>query len=899
MDKHKITGLCDSEVIESRKLHGTNTMDKKKRKSFVSSFLANFGDPMLRILLLALGIQIVFVFNSGQWIETFGIAIAIFVAVTVATISEYGSESAFEKLQETASAVSVRVMRNGEVVTIPSTEVVVGDIVMIGTGEKIPADGIVIEGNIEVDQSLLNGESKECKKIPCKGNSMKFTERNVNSLDLATYRIGVERCSLVDYLNPNIVFGGTVVTGGEAKVLVAAVGIKSEYGKIASELQEDTRSSPLKIKLQKLAGVISIIGYIGAGLVAVSYFFNLLLVQNNFDLALAGENLRDWEFMFTHILRAATLVVSVIVMAVPEGLPMMITVVLSGNMKHMLRDNVLVRKLNGIETAGSMNILFTDKTGTLTHGKLQVVSMISSSGIMIDHDKIIKNKKLAGHVGTILRYNNQSVMSKDQEGKLRATGGNSTDRMLLEFSQQFATAGGIEISDQIPFSSKTKFMSTKLGDGRTLLKGAGEVLLPRIKRRLKSDGSVTGFDNASQRKVESKMKELANSAHRLIVLAEDDILVGVIAIRDEVRVESITAVAQLRTAKIQTIMITGDAKETATAVAREVGILKGDAGEIVLTSNELSKLSDNEIAKMLPNIFVIARALPSDKSRLVKIAGSLDLVVGMTGDGVNDAPALKRADIGFAMGSGTSVAKEAGDIVILDDNISSISKAVSYGRTIFKSIRKFIIFKLAINFSAITVSVLAPLFNIDTPITVIQMLWINLVMDTLAGLAFGGEKPRDEYMNQAPKKRSEGIINKYMWGQIVLTGIFTAVMSLLFLTSGYLGILRETRGTAYTMTMFFAFFMMINIFNAFNARSHDTNIFRHISKNKPFIWIMGAVTVVQLTMVFLGGAIFRTVPIDFVHLCIVMLLGLSVFPLDLLRKSFVNKKYKIPPHEAT
>ncbi|MCL2755797.1 MAG: calcium-translocating P-type ATPase, PMCA-type [Firmicutes bacterium] len=859
-------GLSADEVLLSRSVNGANSLVKKKKKSLVKSFFANFADPILKVLLIALGIQIVFVFNSGEWLETFGIAIALLVAVTVATISEYGSEKAFERLQEQASATDCRVRREGKVYVIPVSEVVVGDLVLLGSGEKVPADGYLISGEIEVDQSLLNGESKEAKK---------FAASTV-----------AEQGEKVDYLDKASVFSGTVVTNGEAVMLVTAVGGKTEYGKIAAELQEEMPTSPLKVKLMGLAKLISIVGYVGAGLVAVAYFFNLLLVQNNFDLSLAGEQLRDFPFMFMHILRAATLVVSVIVMAVPEGLPMMITVVLSTNMKHMLRDNVLVRKLNGIETAGSMNILFTDKTGTLTNGKLEVVGIVTGDGSFQDVSKFDRSCKLASHIGTVLRFNSQCEMSNG-----RAVGGNSTDRILREFSESLKCPEILKKISQVPFNSTSKFMSTTLSDGRVLLKGAQEVLLPKLNKSFKKDGSISS--SFGKAKIEKQIDELSKKAFRLIAVAIDDVFVCLLAIRDQVRPESVIAVNRLRSAGIQTVMITGDAKATATAIAREVNILEDDEVGLVLTNDELEKLSDEQVASILPNLRVVARALPSDKSRLVRIAQSLNLVVGMTGDGVNDAPALKKADIGFAMGSGTEVAKEAGDIVIMDDNIDSISKGVSYGRTIFKSIRKFLIFKLTINFCAIVVSIVAPLLNVDTPITVIQMLWINLIMDTLAGLAFGGEKPQAKYMTEPPKRRDEPIINRYMWTQILLTGFFTSLVSVLFLISPMMVNLVDERGPIYARSAFFAFFMMLNIFNSFNARSHDLNLFSHIRKNKPFIWIMGVVTVVQIGMVYLGGNIFRTMPLDFVHLLIIILMAFMVVPYDLVRKLFMRGKVNV------
>jgi len=835
--------MDNAEVLASRKAHGANTLTKRKRRGFVRSFFANFGDPIFKILLIALAINCVFLFKHKNFLETFGIAVAILIAVLVSTISEQGSEAAFEKLQRAAADITVRVRRAGVTVQIPIEEVVVGDIVLLGAGDKIPADGIIVSGAIEVDQSVLNGESKEARKTPKDDNAL---------------------------------FSGTVVTNGEAIMQVTSVGDKTIYGKLAAELQTAQPKSPLKLKLERLAKIISFVGYIGAALVAIAYIINLTVIKNE-------------AFTFTHALNVATLVVSVIVMAVPEGLPLMVSVVLSSNMKHMIRDNVLVRKLNGIETAGSMNILFTDKTGTLTQGRLEVVEVYASDMQML---------------GAILRYCNSAVMS----GK-RAIGGNFTDRILLEYAQNLLYIEGFSVKETLPFNSANKYMSVTLTDGRTLLKGAPEVILEKC-----------DCDKAA---VMRKVNDLTAKAYRLIACAVDDRFVGLVAIRDQVRPEAAVAVKRLQSAGIQIVMITGDARETAVAVAREVGILttpphvvrhpsieegnssitkakvpllyggvaprSGDG--VVLTSHELSLMSDKDLEKVLTDLRVVARALPSDKSRLVRIAQNLGLVVGMTGDGVNDAPALKAADIGFAMGSGTEVAKEAGDIVIVDDNINSIAHATSYGRTIFKSIRKFLIFKLTINFVAMGISILAPFLGISTPITVLQMLWINLVMDTLAGLAYGGERPRQSYMQEKPKVRGEPIINRYMWGQIVYASIFIGAISLWFLISPMVQSGFGTHGVAYAMTAFFVFFMFINIFNSLNSRTHDINPISYLSLNKPFVWIMGIVTVAQIALVFFGGAIFRTEAISLRHFMFVVILAATIVPIDMLRKMYIKWRW--------
>ncbi len=826
-------GLSIKEVEASREKYGINKISPHKKRGFWSVLFSNFGDPIMKILLLVTAINFIFLFYSHNYLETFGIIISILVAVVVSTISEMGSESAFSKLEKITGKINVKVIRCGKISIIEDVDVVVGDVIMLGSGDKIPADGILLDGEISVDQSILNGESVECHKKVC---SCSEQENG-------------------DLFSPCLVFSGTVVTGGSAIMQVNTIGDKTEYGKIAKGLVDEPPTSPLKIKLSKLAGLVSLIGYIGAFIAAITY---LVSVSGN-------------GFSFNEILAAATLVVSVIVMAVPEGLPMMITVVLSSNMRAMMKDNLLVRKLSAVETAGSLNILFSDKTGTITAGKLSVCGVLLPSGDYIDKDFNLRLGGLGRELATALIMN-----SETQRSGSNYIGGNITDRVLTSFG--YDLINGNEITEQkvstTPFSSATKFMMTEMQSGQVFYKGATEVLLPQC--------NISSYD---KNRLQNKVAELNKKAMRVICVCEGDILLGFIAIRDEVRQEACASVQTLKEAQIQVVLVTGDARETAVAVATEVGILHGDG--IVLTSSELNQMTDEQLSQILPKLRVVARAYPHDKSRLVKIAQSLNLVVGMTGDGVNDAPALKRAELGFAMGSGTEVAKAVGDIIIVDDNIKSITKAVSFGRTLFESIRKFLVFKLTINFIAMTICILAPLFGISSPITVIQMLWINLVMDTLAGLAFGGEKPCAEYMTHPPKRRDENLITKPMWNKIIWGSVFGIMICMWFLMSSYIqDIIGDERSFA---TVFFTFFMFLNICNAFNARTTRINIFSGLIKNKAFIFIMSIIIIAQFIIIYYGGEVFRTNPISVINLIVAGVLALSMIPAEMFRKVCVNK----------
>ena len=692
-------GLTDKEVEISRKKHGSNELKKTKKDGFFRLLIGTLGDPIIKILLIALAIKTVFLFKNFDWYETIGIVIAILLASLISTISEYGSEQAFERLQEEVSRVCCKVIRSGKKIEIPVSEVVVGDIVSLETGDKIPADGVIVKGKISVDESSLNGETKEA------------------------YKESIINMNLVN--DKNRVYKGSVVYSNTALMKVTGVGENTFYGKIALELQEKQPETPLKLRLRELAKFISKIGYIGAVLVFFSYLFKVIVINNNFDFILIKEMVTNFPIITGHILYAFTLCVTIIIVAVPEGLPMMITLVLSSNMKRMLKDNVLVRKLVGIETSGSINILFTDKTGTLTKGKLEVKSIISGDYKEYKNEKTLeKNKKYYDIVKLSCIGNNQSSYDKDN-----VIGGNITDRSLLSYFKN--DNKNIKKQDIVPFDSKTKYSITKV-DGLNLIKGAPEVLLKNCNSYYDSLGNIRKLINL--KRLENIIKENTKNGIRVLLLATSNnknlkdfknlTLVGIVLIKDDVRKEAIEGVNLVNKAHIKTIMITGDNKDTATSIAREVGIYK--TGDLVLTSEELNKLSDEELKGKIFKISVVARSLPTDKSRLVRICQDMDLVVGMTGDGVNDAPALKKADVGFSMGSGTEVAKEASDIVILDDNFLSISKAILFGRTIFKSIRKFIILQLTVNLCALSLSIIGPFINIETPITVIQMLWIHL-----------------------------------------------------------------------------------------------------------------------------------------------------------------------------
>ena len=572
----------------------------------------------------------------------------------------------------------------------------------------------------------------------------------------------------------------------------------------------------------------------------------------------------------------------------------MVTLVLSSNMRRMLKNNVLVRKLVGIETAGSLNILFTDKTGTLTKGKLEVISL------MLGNQKEYSNINNLGSsyknlITKSLVYNNESTFDSEDN---KIIGGNITDKAILEFVNTKKTKSIKEL-DKIRFNSKNKYSLSIIEDNKIkykFVKGATEIILPKCDRYIDEHGHKQLI--LHKEILEKKIDDITKKGIRVICVAYNNetnkninnlILLGFLLIKDDIRKESIEGVKLIKNAGIDIVMITGDNKNTAINIAKEVGIVTS-SNDLILTSDELNSMNDDKIKEILPNLKVVARAMPNDKSRLVKIAKELGLVVGMTGDGVNDAIALKKADIGFAMGSGTEVAKEASDIVILDDNILSIEKSILYGRTIFKSIRKFIIFQLTVNFCAVSVSIISPFIGIPSPVTVIQMLWINMVMDTLAGLAFSYEPPLPEYMEEPPKKRNEEIINKYMLNEILITGLYSSILCIIFLKSPFISSLfRNTSDNKYLMTAFFGLFIFMSIFNSFNARTDRLNILGNITKNKVFLIITLFIVITQIIMIYYGGNIFRTSGLNIKEFIIMLLISITVIPIDFLRKIILKK----------
>jgi calcium-translocating P-type ATPase len=875
--KNEARGLSTKEAEASRAKHGANTLAKAKSKSFMRTFFENLGDPVIRILLGALIVNLFFVFRGGDVVETVGIAISVLLATLISTLSERGSEAAFRELEAQCSHSLFRVRRDGELCRIAIEDIVVGDVIRVSAGEQIPADSFVIDGKLTLDQSMLTGESREVEK-----SRSRDTTRTPSS--------------------QSAVFRGSAILSGEAEIEVFSVGSDSFLGKISDEVGTDTRQSPLKLRLAKLARQISRLGYLAAILVALAYLFKVFLIDSGFSLPLALRKVQDLHYSLEHLLHAFMLGLTVIVMAVPEGLPMMIAVVLSANIRRMIKDNVLVRKPTGIEAAGSMNLLFTDKTGTLTEGKMCVASILASDGNeSVAYESFDSLKKHAPKLSLLYElnalYNTSASISKNE-----VMGGNSTERALsLSIKDGMQTKNSdYAVQEQIAFDSAYKYSAARLKGDKSiiLIKGAPEKIIEACKYTYTSQGTTVPFKQTSY----SLLRQInlaTQSGSRVLCLAQasampnknylgDLTFICAISLADKLRSEAHDAVETLDRAGIQVVMITGDNKDTAKNIARSCKILTKKRN-LVLTSEELAGMSDKELRDAIPSLAVLARALPTDKSRLVRVSQEMDLVVGMTGDGINDAPALKRADIGFAMGSGTGVAREAGDIIILDNNLSSIGKAVLYGRTIFKSIRKFITLQLTMNLCAVGISMIGPFIGYDSPVTVVQMLWINIIMDTLGGLAFAGEAPLASYMKERPKRRDEPILNRYMTGQILYSGFFTLALYICFLRSARItSLFRPDNDKIYLLTAFFALFIFTSVFHCFNCRTDRLNLLAGLSKNKAFISIIALVLVLQTMFIYLGGALLRTAPLLSSELKVTLALATLVFPAELLRKIFIR-----------
>lgn len=867
-------GLSDSQVNKSKQDFGTNALAKKETESLWSMFIGAFDDIWIKVLCAALVMKIVIsvigVFvpalaGENDVVEIISIVLAIALATGFSTLSEYRNSSRSEALQEEYNKTYAKVMRNGKLVNILTSEIVKGDTILVQAGDKVPTDGVLFEGHIKVSQAALNGESRDENK---------------------TAADNLDEAESTDYASANKVFMGSVVTSGEGYMVATVIGDASELGKINKALtddnEEDERKDTSSLKLEVVAAGIGKLGVSAAAIAGVlDVVLNLIRTDEPITVV----------YVLLLVAEAVMLMASIVIMAVPEGLPMMNSLVQSMNTESMYKKNILVSHKAAFSDSAYMNVLFSDKTGTITQGNLSLVEFITGDGKIAEH---IPSQEFI----EAITLNN---LAKVSEGK--PIGSNNMDRALLGYALEHGYDDSKNDPDKVAdisgFDSEKKCATVTLKNGLVYWKGATENIIDKVTHYMLPSGEEKEFTAADKKAVEDQMLAQAKRTMKLLSVAkiadEKTVLMAVLCLRDNVRTDAVETVEILNNAGIQVVMVTGDAEETAVAIAKEAGILKDEQNDVVLTHEELEQMSDEELKKKLPNLRVVSRAKPLDKKRLVSISQQLDNVCGMTGDGVNDAPALKQADIGFAMGDGTAVAQEAGDVVILNNSLTSIKDCVLNSRTMSKSVGKFLIFQLTVNISTLLMNIIAPILGWTEPFSIVQILWINLIMDTLAAMAFGGEPILDRYMNEKPALRKDNILTTYIKSAIGTSSVFITLGSILILENiGGITDFVTPAGCAdpelYEKTFMFAFFIYSIIFNSLNTRSERFNVFEHIEENKNFIIVMGVIFILQTIIIEIGGQVFSTTTLNAKALFVSMLLAVLIIPVDMVRKAIVSKK---------
>ena len=802
----KKDGLTAIEVEKSRLEHGENVLTPPKRQSMWHLYLEKYQDPMIRILLVAAVVSLALAFVKQDFIETLGIIFAIILATTVGFFFERDAARKFDVLTQLGEEQPVKVVREGKVMEIPRCEVVVGDVVIVETGDEVPADGHLFEStDLQVDESSLTGEPITTKE----------------SLPLSTSQ---EKTKSEEAYPKDMLLRSSMVMGGTGRFIVSAVGDETEIGHVARQATELTGvKTPLNIQLGKLAKVIS---KVGIGL-SLSAFF-AFLIHDVLTNPLWHSN--DYLSMVEVVLRYFMMAVTLIVMAVPEGLPMAVTLALALNMRRMLKSNNLVRKLQASETMGAVTVICTDKTGTLTENRMTVAA---SSNLPLKgeapHDlyKAIALNTTATH-----------------------DVGNPTEQALL----RWLTEQGVDyqqireenaITAREPFSTERKYMSTTVGD-TLYIKGAPEVVMDRCT-----------LTEEERKTLDQQLLEWQSHAMRTLAVAQNEQLLAIFAISDPLRKEVPAAIRQCNDAGIDVKIVTGDTVATAKEIARQCGIDDG----FTITGAEFAALTDEEALERVKDLKVMSRARPTDKQRLVSLLQQRGEVVAVTGDGTNDAPALNRAHVGLSLGSGTSVAKQASDITLIDDSFNSIVHAVMWGRSLYKNIQRFVFFQLIVNVAALLLVLCGGFIGTEMPLTITQILWVNLIMDTLAAMALASLPPSREVMEEKPRSSDAFIITRPMiQGILTIGGLFFAVT---FALLWYLE--RETGMDDTALTVFFTIFVMLQWWNLFNARMLGSchSAFRRIWACKGFLLVLLIVLAGQWLIVTFGGRMFRTVPLPF------------------------------------
>lgn len=845
IDKNKRIGLTDEQVKQSRELHGKNVLTPPQRTSLWKLYLDKYRDPIIQILLVAAFVSLILAFIEKNFMETIGIFVAVFLATTVGFYFERDAAKKFNLLTALSEEQPVKVRRNGKVMEIPRHDVVVGDVVLVEVGDEVPADGeLIVCNDLQINESTLTGEP--------------VTEKSLEGGGDGAYP-------------RNVILRSTMVMNGRGEFVVTAVGDATEIGKVAKKSTEQTSvETPLHMQLDKLAKMISKVGSV----VSVAAFFIFLIHDILTNPAWGGK---DYFYMAEIVLKYFMMAVTLIVMAVPEGLPMAITLSLALNMRRMLKSNNLVRKLHACETMGAVTVICTDKTGTLTQNKMQVSALELKQG-----DEAL--------LDTAIALNSTAELN---DGKPI---GNPTESALLlwldaQGKDYEELRKQVNVLKQLPFSTERKMMATLAEvDGETYLfvKGAPEIVMKKciIEDRMLRQ-SVEELDEwqhkamrtlaFAYKKIETSiMRTSRTSTAEVVALldANDLQLQAIAAIADPIRPDVPAAVQECRHAGIEVKVVTGDTAATALEIGKQIGVFEDEPENIgadgsmtsldqqMITGEQWEALSDEEAYERAKDIRVMSRARPTDKQRLVAMLQKRGEVVAVTGDGTNDAPALHYAHVGLSLGSGTSVAKEASDMTLLDDSFKSIANAVMWGRSLYRNLQRFLFFQLVVNVAALLLVLGGSVIGTEMPLTVTQILWVNLIMDTFAALALASLPPSHEVMKEKPRKASDFIINKSIGFGILFCGI------VFFLVMFALLVYCERRGKGgvdvHELTMFFTTFVMIQFWNLFNAKalmSHHT-AFRHFLKDKGMILVLVLVLVGQWIIVTFGGEMFRTTPLS-------------------------------------
>jgi len=860
-DDYSHIGLTDEQVLKSRIEHGVNLLTPPKRPSLWKLYLEKFEDPVVRVLLVAALFSLLISIVENEYAETIGIIMAILLATGIGFFFEYDAGKKFDLLNAVNEETLVKVIRNGRVQEIPRKEVVVGDIVLLETGEEVPADGALLEAiSLQVNESNLTGEPVVSK-----------TTVEADFDEEATYA-------------SNHILRGTTIVDGHGSMCVEAVGDATEIGKVARQsTEQSTEPTPLNIQLTKLANLIGKIGFSVAGLAFLIFFVKDVALVYDFA---SFHTFRDWLPALQATLQYFMMAVTLIVVAVPEGLPMSVTLSLALNMRRMLSTNNLVRKMHACETMGAITVICTDKTGTLTQNLMQVYEANFGG---LKNGSELGNDDLSRLVMEGISVNSTAFLEEGASGEKPKGVGNPTEvALLLWLNEQgkdyLALREQATVIDQLTFSTERKFMATLvhsplLGKKILYVKGAPEIVLGKCKEVILDGKRVDASEYRPA--IEAQLLNYQNMAMRTLGFAfrvmdeeeqeigkeiqekvKDMSFLGVVAISDPIRPDVPAAVEKCRSAGIGVKIVTGDTPGTATEIARQIGLwLPEDTERNRITGAAFAELTDEEALDRVMDLKIMSRARPTDKQRLVQLLQQKGAVVAVTGDGTNDAPALNHAQVGLSMGTGTSVAKEASDITLLDDSFNSIGTAVMWGRSLYKNIQRFIVFQLTINFVALFIVLLGSLVGTELPLTVTQMLWVNLIMDTFAALALASIPPGEGVMKEKPRKSTDFIITGSMKVHILGMGLaFLAVLMGMLLWFAH----EEGGMTPRRLTIFFTFFVMLQFWNLFNARVFGTSdsAFKGITKSYGMELIILAILGGQILIVQFGGAVFRTVPLD-------------------------------------